>query len=245
MPRSLPGAVRPGLDRRRALLPHLRRPRGRADDPADGPGEPPELVGPGAAARCWPRRGYFVITLDNRDVGRSTKVPGRVTRGDAGARLRRLPRPRAVLPDRHGRATRSHCSTTSASSRAHVVGRVDGRDDRPDDGDRGARPGALADQHHVDDRQAHGRLAAPAAASPRCCGPIHPGREAYADSSVAMWRLIGSPGYPRPEERTRAVAERDLRPRAVGERLAAADDGDPDPAEPLRAAARRPGADRW
>src|ERR1700754_31933 len=26
------------------------------------------------------RRGYYVITFDNRDVGRSTKVPGRVTR---------------------------------------------------------------------------------------------------------------------------------------------------------------------
>src|SRR3954447_8203819 len=26
------------------------------------------------------RRGYFVITPDNRDVGRSTKLPGRVTR---------------------------------------------------------------------------------------------------------------------------------------------------------------------
>jgi pimeloyl-ACP methyl ester carboxylesterase len=35
---------------------------------------------------------------------------------------------------------------------------------------------------------------------------IRPGREAYADSSVAMWKLIGSPGYPRPEEQTRAVA---------------------------------------
>src|SRR5215217_7986741 len=26
-------------------------------------------------------RGYYVITLDNRDVGRSTKLEGRVTRG--------------------------------------------------------------------------------------------------------------------------------------------------------------------
>ena len=42
------------------------------------------------------RRGYFVITLDNRDVGRSTKVSGRVTRGMlvrafAGGPVRALP----------------------------------------------------------------------------------------------------------------------------------------------------------
>jgi pimeloyl-ACP methyl ester carboxylesterase len=37
--------------------------------------------------------------------------------------------------------------------------------------------------------------------------PLRPGREAYADSSVAMWRRIGSPGYPRPDERTREIAE--------------------------------------
>jgi pimeloyl-ACP methyl ester carboxylesterase len=37
--------------------------------------------------------------------------------------------------------------------------------------------------------------------------PLAPGPEAYADSSVAMWRLIGSPGYARSEEQTRALAE--------------------------------------
>jgi pimeloyl-ACP methyl ester carboxylesterase len=41
---------------------------------------------------------------------------------------------------------------------------------------------------------------------PALLRPISPGREAYANSSVAMWHMIGSPGYPRPEERTREVA---------------------------------------
>ena len=36
--------------------------------------------------------------------------------------------------------------------------------------------------------------------------PIKPGREAYAESSVQMWRMIGSPGFPRHEEETRALA---------------------------------------
>jgi len=33
------------------------------------------------------------------------------------------------------------------------------------------------------------------------------GREAYVKSSEAMWKLIGSPGYPQPTERTRKRAE--------------------------------------
>jgi pimeloyl-ACP methyl ester carboxylesterase len=36
--------------------------------------------------------------------------------------------------------------------------------------------------------------------------PVKPGREAYADSSVAMWRMIGSPGYDRDDERIREAA---------------------------------------
>jgi pimeloyl-ACP methyl ester carboxylesterase len=36
--------------------------------------------------------------------------------------------------------------------------------------------------------------------------PIRAGREAYADSSVRMWRMIGSPGFPRHEQDTRELA---------------------------------------
>jgi pimeloyl-ACP methyl ester carboxylesterase len=43
---------------------------------------------------------------------------------------------------------------------------------------------------------------------PALLRPLRPGRDAYADDSVVMWHLIGSPGYPRPEEDTRDVAYR-------------------------------------
>ncbi len=56
------------------------------------------------------------------------------------------------------------CSTTSASSAAHVVGRVDGRDDRPAADHRPPRPGAQPVLDHVEHRRpaARQRLAAPA-----------------------------------------------------------------------------------
>jgi pimeloyl-ACP methyl ester carboxylesterase len=41
---------------------------------------------------------------------------------------------------------------------------------------------------------------------PSMLRPIKPGREAYADSSVAMWELIGSPGYDHDHERVREAA---------------------------------------
>jgi pimeloyl-ACP methyl ester carboxylesterase len=41
---------------------------------------------------------------------------------------------------------------------------------------------------------------------PAMLRPIKPGREAYADNSVAMWRMIGSPGFPHHEDRTRELA---------------------------------------
>jgi pimeloyl-ACP methyl ester carboxylesterase len=41
---------------------------------------------------------------------------------------------------------------------------------------------------------------------PAMLRPIRPGREAYADSSVAMWRMIGSPGFDHDDERIREAA---------------------------------------
>ena len=38
--------------------------------------------------------------------------------------------------------------------------------------------------------------------------PLRPGLEAYEETSVTMWRLIGSPGYPRAEGRTLEIARR-------------------------------------
>jgi pimeloyl-ACP methyl ester carboxylesterase len=41
---------------------------------------------------------------------------------------------------------------------------------------------------------------------PSLLAPRRAGREAYAEGSVIMWRLIGSPGYPHDDERTRELA---------------------------------------
>jgi pimeloyl-ACP methyl ester carboxylesterase len=150
------------------------------------------------------RRGYFVITLDNRDVGRSTKVAGRVTRrmlvrAFAGLRVRApysltdMARDAFALLDHLG------------IDRAHVVGVSMG--------------GMIAQTMAVEEpRRVRSLTSIMSTTGRRTVGwqhpslfpallrPISPGREAYADSSVAMWHMIGSPGYPRPEERTREVA---------------------------------------
>ena len=75
-----------------------------------------------ALCRLLAERGFYVIRYDNRDTGRSTKVAGRVTRAMlvrafSGRRVR-VP---YGLP-RHGGRRRSRCSTTSASTSAHVAG---------------------------------------------------------------------------------------------------------------------------
>jgi pimeloyl-ACP methyl ester carboxylesterase len=170
------------------------------------------LMGLGSPLNWWDpelcsmlaRRGYFVITLDNRDVGRSTKVAGRVTRrmlvrAFAGLRVRAA----YSLTDmgRDAFALLDHLGI----DRAHVVGVSMG--------------GMIAQTMAVDEpRRVRSLTSMMSTTGRRTVGwqhpslfpallrPISPGREAYADSSVAMWRMIGSPGYPRPEERTREVA---------------------------------------
>jgi pimeloyl-ACP methyl ester carboxylesterase len=41
---------------------------------------------------------------------------------------------------------------------------------------------------------------------PAMLRPIRPGREAYAEASIGLWHLIGSPGFPRDDDRTRLLA---------------------------------------
>jgi pimeloyl-ACP methyl ester carboxylesterase len=151
------------------------------------------------------RRGYFVITLDNRDVGRSTKVPGRVTRAMLVRAFAGLPvHAPYSLSDmaRDAFALLDHLGIDSA----HVVGVSMGgmiaqtmAVEQPD------RVRSLTSMMSTTGKRTvgwqHPRL------FPALLRPVHPGREAYADSSVAMWHLIGSPGYPRPEEHTRSVAD--------------------------------------
>ncbi|HEX3931392.1 MAG TPA: alpha/beta hydrolase [Nocardioides sp.] len=151
------------------------------------------------------RRGYFVVILDNRDVGRSSKVAGRVTRGTLVRAFAGLPvRAPYALSDmaRDAFALLDHLSI----DRAHVVGvSMGGMIAQTMAVEEPARVRSLTSIMSTTGRRSVGwqspRL------FPALLRPIRPGREGYADSSVAMTRMIGSPGYPHPEQRVREVAD--------------------------------------
>ena len=150
------------------------------------------------------QRGYYVITPDNRDVGRSTKLSGRVTRrmlvrAFAGLRVPAAYSMSDMAEDEL--ALLDHLGIESA----HVVGVSMG----------GMIAQTMAIEHPERVRSLtsimsttggrlvgwqHPRLL------PALLRPLAPGRDAYADDSVMMWKLIGSPGYPRPEQDARDVA---------------------------------------
>ena len=112
-------------------------------------GEPLLLVmGLGGPMNWWDpdfctalaRRGFFVIRYDNRDTGRSSRARGRVTRSMlvrafAGRRVRAPYSLEDMAADACGLL--DHLGLDSA----HVVGRVPGRNDRPDHGDHRSRSG--------------------------------------------------------------------------------------------------------
>ena len=152
------------------------------------------------------RRGYYVVTLDNRDVGRSTKVRGRVTRqmllrAFAGLRVR--------APYSLGDMARDAFGLLDhlGIERAHVVGvSMGGMIAQTMAIEEPSRVRSLTSIMSTTGKRSvgwqHPRL------FPALLRPLQPGVEAYADSSVAMWRMIGSPGYPRSEEQTRDLARR-------------------------------------
>ena len=151
------------------------------------------------------RRGYFVITLDNRDVGRSTKVEGRVTRGmlvraSVGGHVRAPYSMTDMARDAFGLLDQL------GIERAHVVGvSMGGMIAQTMAIEEPARVRSLTSIMSTTGKRTvgwqHPKL------FPALLKPARPGRVAYADDSVAMWRLIGSPRYPRPEEHTRQVAD--------------------------------------
>jgi pimeloyl-ACP methyl ester carboxylesterase len=163
------------------------------------------------------RRGYFVITLDNRDVGRSTQLPGRVTRGMlvrafAGLRVSAPYSMSDMAAD--ALALLDHL----AIERAHVVGVSMG--------------GMIAQTMAIEAPSRVRTLTSIMSTTggrrvgwqhprlfPALLRPLRPGRDAYADDSVVLWHLIGSPGYPRPKQDTREVAfqtyDRGLSPRGT------------------------------
>jgi pimeloyl-ACP methyl ester carboxylesterase len=150
------------------------------------------------------RRGYHVIVCDNRDVGRSTKVHGRVTRGMlvrafVGQHVRAPYTISDMADDCFGLL--EHLGIDSA----HVVGASMG----------GMIAQTMAIEHPDRVRSLVSIMSTTGKRSvgwqnprllPVLLRPVTPGVEAYVESSVEMWDLIGSPGYRRDEDMTRELA---------------------------------------
>ena len=139
-------------------------------------------------------RGFHVIRYDNRDTGRSSRIPGRVTRSAlvrafSGGRVRAPYAMSDLAEDAFGLL--DHLGFDSA----HVAGVSMGGMIVADHGDPAAGTGPLADQHHVDDREADRGLAAPvAAAQPDRRSRGGPrGLRAGERADVAADRLPGVP----------------------------------------------------
>jgi pimeloyl-ACP methyl ester carboxylesterase len=150
------------------------------------------------------RHGFFVIRFDNRDVGRSSRGQGRVTRAML---VRAFARGRVRAPyslhdlgaDAFGLL--DHLGIASA----HLVGvSMGGMIVQTMTLDQPQRVRSLTSIMSTTGKRSvgwqHPRLL------PAMLRPIKPGREAYADSSVAMWRMIGSPGFGHDDERIREAA---------------------------------------
>jgi pimeloyl-ACP methyl ester carboxylesterase len=158
-----------------------------------------------ALCRMLAERGFFVIRYDNRDTGRSTKVPVRVRRSTlvrafAGRRVRApytlsdMAKDAACLLDHLGLEA------------AHVVGVSMG----------GMIGQTLAIEHP---RRVLSLTSIMSTTGKRTVGWQHPrllpvllarrgrGRAAYVEGSQVIWGLIGSPGFPADPDETLAKAE--------------------------------------
>ena len=148
-------------------------------------------------------RGFHVLRYDNRDCGRSTKMPGRVTRTTlarafTGQRVRAPYSLADMAEDAFGLL--DHLGLESA----HVCG--------VSMGGMIAQTMAIAKPKRV-----RSLTSIMSTTGKRTVGWQHPsllpnllghkaGREAYIEASVRTWKLIGSPGYPQSEEQIRERA---------------------------------------
>jgi pimeloyl-ACP methyl ester carboxylesterase len=157
-----------------------------------------------ALCRMLAERGFYVIRFDNRDTGRSTKVPGRVTRSMlvrafAGRRVRAAYSLRDLAADAF--ALLDHLGLEAA----HLVGVSMG--------------GMIVQTMAIERPQRVLSLTSiMSTTGKRSVGWQHPrllptlvarrgrGRTAYAQGSAAIWALIGSPLYPNDPESVLAKA---------------------------------------
>jgi pimeloyl-ACP methyl ester carboxylesterase len=149
--------------------------------------------------------GFHVVRFDNRDTGRSSRLDGRVTRGQlVKTFLGRGGRPPYTLNDLAADAfgLMDHLGWDSA----HIAGVSMG--------------GMIVQTMAVDQpRRVRSLTSIMSTLGKRSVGWQHPslipaligpraaGREAYVASSAKMWQMIGSPGYPQDDAKVRARAE--------------------------------------
>ena len=148
--------------------------------------------------RALARAGFYVVRYDNRDIGRSTLLEGRVRRSTlvrafAGARVRAPYDLRDLAEDAFGLL--DHLGLASA----HVVGVSMGgmivqtmAITRPD------RVRSMTSIMSTTGKRTVGWQHP--SLLPRFLAGRKPGREAYVRGSVAFWTLIGSPGFPQDRE---------------------------------------------
>ena len=149
--------------------------------------------------------GFHVVRFDNRDTGRSSRIRGRVSR-------------RQLIQAAVGRGGRA--PYTLSDMAADVFGLMDhlGWDSAHV---AGVSMGGMIVQTMAIDQPARVRslTSIMSTLGKRSVGWQHPtllpmmiakrtpGREAYVATSAKMWEMIGSPGFPRDEEKARARAE--------------------------------------
>jgi pimeloyl-ACP methyl ester carboxylesterase len=149
--------------------------------------------------------GFHVVRYDNRDTGRSSRLEGRVTRGQLVRSFLgqggRAPYTLSDLAD-DAFGLMDHLGWDSA----HVVGVSMG----------GMIVQTMAIEHPERVRSMTSIMSTLGKRTvgwqhpsllPQLIGPRQAGREAYVASSAKMWQLIGSPGYPSDEDKVRKRAE--------------------------------------
>ena len=180
--------------------------------------------------------GFHVVRFDNRDTGRSTRLKGRVTRGQlVQSFLGRGGRPPYTLNDMAADAfgLMDHLGWDSA----HVAGVSMG--------------GMIVQTMAIDQpRRVRSLTSIMSTLGKRSVGWQHPSLLpmllAHARRrpgglrrhSAKMWQVIGSPGFPQTDEQVRARAEETFDRGVSRQRRDAPDAGDPQPAQPLACAGR-------
>lgn len=154
--------------------------------------------------RMLARRGFFVVRFDNRDTGRSSRARGRVGRATlvrafAGRRVRA---PYALTDLAHDAfGLLDHLGLDSA----HLMGvSMGGMIAQTMAVTEPARVRSLTSVMSTTGKRTVGWQHP--ALLPTLIASRGPSREAYVAATSKVWRLIGSPGYPLTEERTRERA---------------------------------------